>query len=474
MTHLPAGRAVVAPEEEGLDSRALSQALEHSQRLDLHLHSLLIMRRGRLVLDVRLFPFARGQVHGVASVTKSVTATLVGIALRLGYLKRVEQRLLDLLPGRTVAFRDSLKEAITLKDLLTMSSGLACVNQPTEVTLYDMRASPDWIQFALDLPMSDRPGARFVYHSAASHLLSAVVQEATGQSLLDFGRKHLFGPLGFGKVMWAPDPQGYSRGWGHLYLLPEDMAKLGLLYLNDGVWAGERLLPERWVAAATRKQVSALPQEDGYGYLWWIPSTGGYQAAGIGGQSVVVRPDLQLVVVTTGSGRSALTKEWVRNAIVPSVRSSGPLPADAAAVAELRARADALAQPPKRHAVPDLPATAAEVSGRLFNLEANDLSWRQVALSFSTGEPTATLVRDGDELPIGLDGAPRVVAEPRGGGPIALHGEWETSDTFALVYDTISHYRTFRLRLRFAGHTVHIKALEYAFGHEVEFTGSAA
>jgi CubicO group peptidase (beta-lactamase class C family) len=268
-------------------------------------HSVVVVRNGSVVLDARFYPFAGGERHDLASVTKSFTSTLVGIAIDKGYISSVDAHMLDFFPGRVVANLDQRKRAVTVKHLLAMRSGLRCDPGGFEQTLTEMTQSPDWVQFALDLPMAEDPGQTDVYCSPGVHLLSAILQQATGMSALEFGRRHLFGPLGVANVQWPADPQGVNRGWGDLALEPKDVAKLGVLFLNGGTLFGRRVVSPAWVDSATSipegYEYPGWPEGAGRGYLWWLASDG-YSAAGRGGQLVSVYPDEGLVVGLTGGG----------------------------------------------------------------------------------------------------------------------------------------------------------------------------
>ncbi|GAH81313.1 unnamed protein product, partial [marine sediment metagenome] len=211
-----------------------------------------------------------------ASVTKSFTSTLIGIAINEGYIESVAEPVLEFFPERTIANVDANKEGMTLEDLLTMRSGFECINRPTEVTLFQMMGSPDWIQFTLDLPMVETPGRQWVYCSPNPHLLSGIIREVSGMSALEFAEEHLFSPLGISGVDWTYGPGGNNMGWGDIRMTPHDMAKLGYLYLHEGSWDGEQVLPPTWVAAATGPAVSlppGFPMVDYYGYLWYLNSS---------------------------------------------------------------------------------------------------------------------------------------------------------------------------------------------------------
>ena len=155
-------------------------------------------------------------------------------------------------------------------------------------------------QFMIDLPMVEAPGTRFEYCNGASFLLSAILQEQTGMNALKFAEKHLFDPLGISDVNWFSNPQGITIGYGQLYMRPQDMAKIGYLYLNDGLWDGKRIISSQWIKASTRKHIAStlLP---GYGYQWWIVSPGIYTALGYYGQFIMVVPEKNIVAVFTSS-----------------------------------------------------------------------------------------------------------------------------------------------------------------------------
>jgi CubicO group peptidase (beta-lactamase class C family) len=168
-----------------------------------------------------------------------------------------------------------------------------------------MRATEDWAQFALDLPMVQEPGSRFRYCSPNTHLLSAILQQATGMSALEFANQYLFGPLGIQDIYWPADPQGVTHGWGDLCLRPSDMAKLGSLYMNNGQWHGPQVVSKKWVQSALKGYMKGTSKVENYGYGWWIGQPTNepeFLATGNGGQKIKVYPRLKLIVVTTGGG----------------------------------------------------------------------------------------------------------------------------------------------------------------------------
>jgi CubicO group peptidase (beta-lactamase class C family) len=337
------------PEEQGMDSEILADMLMVIQDEDYRIDSLTIVRNGYLILDVAIYPFRPDTKHFIHSCTKSIISALIGIAIDQGKIESVELPLLDFFPSRQVANLDEQKKAMRLEDLLTMSTGFKCRDSYLYrwEGLQEMRASSDWIQFMLDLPMREQPGTRFEYCNGASFLLSAILQESTGLSAEDFAQENLFTPLGISDYHWPANPQGISIGWGELHLKPHDMAKIGYLYLNEGIWEGKQILPAEWIRESTRKHISAT-LEDGYGYQWWVHEAGFYLALGYAGQFIYVLPDKNLVVVFTSDLEERdfyVPQELLIEFIIPSALSSYPLPANPEGEILLQNHIDKLSSP---------------------------------------------------------------------------------------------------------------------------------
>ena len=208
-----------SPEAAGVDSAALVEMFDFVRQNAIPVHSVQIVRHGRLLLDA-YYPYTAGIPHDVASVTKSVTSTLIGLAIQKGFLRDVHQPLLSLFPNRIVPNPDERKQKITLENLLTMQAGWDCGFEAKEARLFEMRRSADWLQFMLDLPMVAQPGTRFAYCSGNPHVLSTVLSQVTATNALEFARRELFEPLGIQDVHWPADPNGNTHGWGDLQLHP--------------------------------------------------------------------------------------------------------------------------------------------------------------------------------------------------------------------------------------------------------------
>ncbi len=305
------------PEEQGMNSSLLGELVDAIEVYSLPLLSYLVIRNGYLILEGYPNPdYNESTLKHVWSITKSFTSALVGIALGAGNLTSLDELVVDFFPDKTIANLDEDKQSITVEHLLTMTAGFewSSVTDP-----FDMMDSPDWIQYVLDKPMADVPGETFNYNSGASHLLSAIVNRTTGIPTQSYADTRLFQPLGISDYEWILDPQGVASGHAGLNITPRDMAKFGFLYLNNGTWDGEQLVPSTWVSASTQVQA---PDED-YGFQWWIdPDYNAYYAFGRDGQYIWVQPENDLIVVFTAS--SGMHLPWIRSFIIPAVLPPEP------------------------------------------------------------------------------------------------------------------------------------------------------
>ncbi|HKS38125.1 MAG TPA: serine hydrolase [Verrucomicrobiae bacterium] len=457
----PAG----APEEVGLDSVPLAEMFDFVRAREIPVHSVQIVRHGRLALDAYFYPYTAGTRHDVASVTKSVTSTLVGLAIEKGFLPDPQQPVMSVLPGRVAANLDARKRKLTFEYLLTMQAGWDCGFEPKEARLFEMRRSTDWLQFMLDLPMIAEPGTRWAYCSGNCHLLSAILTQTTGTNALAFARRELFTPLGIHDVAWPADPRGNNHGWGDLQLHPRDMAKLGQLFLQRGRWGNRQVISEAWIGKATRAHVERTSNADRYGYFWWVKGKdypGMFEAVGRGGQRITVWPAKNLVVVFTGGG---FEPGDLAPFILKSLKSDDKLPADLEAMARLRRRIAEAAQPPSARSVPKLPSIAGLISGKTFNMTTNRLNLSTVSVKFDgSAEAQAELLWDGhrERYRLGLDGVGRFSTNTLVNLPCLTQGQWLDESTFLLQLDLAGGINSYRCNLVFGdqGRKVSVKLSE--------------
>lgn len=286
------------PEDLGIDPAGIARFLNDLERAP-GARAAVVVHRDLIIAEEYWWGSGITLNH-VRSVTKSITSTLVGIAIDRGFIDSIDVRVVDYLPAN---LRPSsvAKDEILLRHLLTHTSGLRW-EENAEFSAWAGSANP--IRFILDRPLVSNPGADFNYSTPATHVLSAVLEEATGIGVEVFADAYLFAPLGISDRRWERDPQGHPFGGHGLELRTEDMAKLGVLFLNRGRWGGEQVVPVDWVRQATAVHIQGNSrwgpvQRVSYGLLWWLVSADDidvYMALGWGGQFVICVPVLDLVV----------------------------------------------------------------------------------------------------------------------------------------------------------------------------------
>ena len=301
------------PQAEKVNSKGIEKYLAAVEKSGQDLHSLMILRNGKVVFQKWLGDNAFNKPHILNSVSKTYTSTAIGFAVNEGLLK-VSDKVISFFPDKLPKEVSPYLKELEVRHLLTMNVGHDI--DPTRV-IRDPESGKDWVEAFLAYPIDHKPGTFYTYNSLATYMLSAIIQKITGERLIDYLYPRLFRPLGIVGATWQESPQGINcGGWG-LYVKTEDMAKLGQFYLNKGLWNEKRLLPESWFDEATSAQVESLPagqkKEDvkmkksnsdwlqGYGYQIWRCRHNAYRADGASGQYIIVIPEKNAVIVTTAN-----------------------------------------------------------------------------------------------------------------------------------------------------------------------------
>jgi len=263
------------------------------------LNSLLVSWRGEQIVE-RYYHGARaGRATNIKSASKTVMSALVGIAVDRGLIASIDEPIAQYFPKLLGADADEKKRAITVGDLLTMRSGLESTSNRNYGSWV---SSSNWVRYALERPIVRDPGARMIYSTGNTHLLSAILTQVSG-STWKFAEEALAQPLGFALPRWPTDPQGIYFGGNDMELTPRQMLAFGELYLNGGRFEGKQVISEAWVRESlTPRTRSWRDTRRLYGYCWWIRELAGFRtfyAWGYGGQFIFVVPDLRTVVVTT-------------------------------------------------------------------------------------------------------------------------------------------------------------------------------
>lgn len=434
-----------APEAQGIAAAAVLQFVEALDRQVHELHSFMLLRHGAVVAEGWWTPYHADDPHALYSVSKSFTATAVGLAVSEGHFS-LSDPVVSFFPEYGIFGRDDFLASMTVEHLLTMTTGQALDSWQIMVE----RADNDWINTFFNVPVVHAPGTRFFYNNGATYLLSAIVQRTTGMNLSEYLQPRLFEPLGIAAAGWERSPQGIAVGAYGLSIRTEDVARFGQLHLQKGRWGEQQILPEDWIAAATAMQVQngnsaeANDSTQGYGYQFWRCRHNAYRASGVFGQYCVVLPDQDAVVAFTAGldifdAQQPLDLIW--ELLLPAMRAH-PLPIDATAQAALTARTGSLAL----SVVAGQPASpaSAEVMGRTYRFDANPLTIETITVfNTQTGwRIQVTTTAGADSFPCGYKNWERgtVTTLFRNSWwsaslrtQVATSGAWTNDDRFSML-----------------------------------------
>jgi len=265
-------------------------------------HSLLIYKDDELLFEKYYNGFNETKLANLKSVTKSITSLLIGVAIDKGMIKNENQKLIEIMPELFDKVSDEKKKEITIRHLLTMSAGFEWNNFGGKWRNgWDNSKEPN--KYLIEkVPLKNNPGEIWNYNSGISHLLSGIIKKCSGINTFEFAKRNLLDPLSIKEIKWEKASDGNERGNSELWLKPKDLAKIGLLMLNDGRWKNKQIISKHWIDKSTKKYFDGFTQIGGYGYHWHTRKFGKYKsylAAGWGGQFLIVIPALNLVVVNT-------------------------------------------------------------------------------------------------------------------------------------------------------------------------------
>lgn len=452
-----------SPEAQGVDSQAIEHFLEAVQAADIELHGLMLYRHGHVIAQGWWAPYRAELPHMQHSLVKSFAATGVGLAVDEGLLS-LDDAVVSFFPEDLPEVVSDNLRAMTVRHLLTMTTGHA-----TGISGGEWRTiTTPWVREFFKEPVVESPGTTFVYSSASSYMLSAIVQKVSGQRLHDFMQPRFFEPLGI-TLDWDLCPHGINPGGNGITCTLSDLVKLGAVHVQGGLWEGQRILSQAWVQEATRAQLTNVKlgsfdgrrvssggadpnntarTREGYGYQWWIGPHDTFYAGGLFGQYTLVFPqhDVVLAINSALRPRTETLLNLVWEHLLPAFGKK-PLPEQPAALARLEKALAALTllTPPARSDSPRV----AQVSGVTYTMAPNEDSVASVSLTFQ-GDVCTFTQRDHRGVHTVRAGLGRAIEEPTSITGNKLHhqyqsqeervsacGVWLDDDTFEMTWSLL-------------------------------------
>jgi len=362
------------PEAEGVSSAGILKFINTVEKSKNELHSFMILRHGKVIAEGWWNPYKPTLRHTLYSASKTFTSTAVGFAISENKLK-LSDKVISFFPRELPDSVSSNLAALTIRDMLIMSDGM----DPEPSSL--VRKSKNWVRAFLATPILNKPGTVFLYNSMGTFMLSAIIQKVTGQKVIDYLKPRLFDPLGIAGMDWEENLMGTNTGGWGLRVKTEDMAKLGQLYLQKGLWNGNQIMPSSWIEEATTAKIIQHPDliqskkdssdwEQGYGYQIWRSRHHSYRADGAFGQYILVWPDLDVVIAIqeeTPNMQDELNIVW--NDLLPAFKKD-KLPEDPKSQAALKAKLSTLALVPESGSLTSLKTNKNLI--KYFILEPNE------------------------------------------------------------------------------------------------------
>ena len=385
------------PESEGVSSKGIIDFLNAVDTGRQEIHSFMFIRHGKVIAEGWWNPYGSEYRHVMFSASKTFTATGIGLAVSENKLK-LSDKVISFFPYSLPDTIGKYMKELTVQNLLTMSVGQEPAPMGAGVT-------DDWIRSFMSLEPVHKPGTVFLYNNMATFMLSAIVQQVTGQTLFEYLKPRIFDPLAIRGIDWDMNPQGINLGMIGLRLRTEDMARFGELLIANGKWKGKQLIPEQWVKEATSFKIESgdpsnkMPKDkndwaQGYCYQMWRGRNNTVRLDGLAGQFVILIPDKDAIVVLTANARNTQEEmNLVHNYLVPAIKSDKAIPEDPSSYAELQKKQANLkiSQDNSKIATSDF---IKKVSGMEFILGNNENNIQSVYFTFNNGECSFALKRD--------------------------------------------------------------------------------
>ncbi|MCU0407870.1 MAG: beta-lactamase family protein [Bacteroidales bacterium] len=384
------------PESQGVSSAGITDFMNAVDTSRTEIHSFMFLRHGKVIAEGWWAPHRPETKHIMFSASKTFAATGIGLALSENRLK-LEDKVVSFFPASVPDTLSDFMNEMTVKDLLIMATGQDAEPRRGQ--------NDDWIRSFLMKDPVDEPGTVFRYNNTATFMLSAIVQQVSGETLYDYLKPRIFDPLGMKNIDWDLNSQGINLGMIGLRLHTEDMAKFGQLLLQKGKWNGKQLIPEVWVAEATTKKIDShggnekMPPEtndwvQGYCYQMWRCRNNGVRLDGLGGQFVLILPDQDAVIALTANAQNTQKElDLVWNHLLTAIKEEGPIAVDSVAYKAMLEKASSLAILPPEPAPVSSPF-AERISGKPAEFDENNYGIKQLTLTFRNDDCLVTFKKD--------------------------------------------------------------------------------
>lgn len=425
------------PEEVGISSSHIQAFLERLEKNRICMHSVMIVRKGKLILEGHYSPLTKDHLHRMFSVTKSLASIAIGLL--------EEEKKLSLDDEIIKYFEDKLPQEgvhpytakTTIRHMLQMTTAQSA-------TTYKQSQDEDWTRTFFTVTPSHLPGKIFSYDTSASHVLGALVERLTGMTLLEYLKVKGFDEIGFSKEAYIlKDPVGVSMGGSGLVAKPTDLLKLGILLLNQGNHQGKQLLPASYLKRAIRSQIDTsikgptVEEKQGYGYQFWRTRNNGFMCYGMGGQFIVCLPDEDLLLVTTadtqpnpGSNQLLFNAFWEEIYEKVSHKPLSTSVADLQALQTKVSQLTLLKEEGERYS-----SLMDTLEGSVYHFPTNEVGLKNISFHFEEKQGTFTYLNETGEhsLPFGL-GEHVCHKFPYYESDTVSHGVWKSENELVLTH----------------------------------------
>jgi CubicO group peptidase (beta-lactamase class C family) len=469
------------PENYGFDSGVLSEMVKDVKAKKLNVNSILIQRNNVTVLNSNFYPQKAEYLHDVASVSKSITSILVGIAIDKGYMESVDQQIIDFFPDQESVFNTDSKKSITIEHLLTMTSGICSDFSQGENMREAIKTSKSPLVDILVSNLSNSPGEKLTYCSPGVQLLSIIIQKSSGMTMEKLAKDYLFKPLNIKHYHFGTDVNGFTNASGDIFLTSSDLAKLGQLILDKGVFNGIQVVSKTWIEQSTTKKV-ARSNGEYYGYLWWLrDDLGGLiEAQGRGGQRLIILPEKKLVLVMYGTG---FDPGQIGEYIVKALKGDKPIEQNIKNYQLLQKEIELAQNPSTENNDVVISPKANEICSKTYKFEQNPIGFEQFTLCAQNPD-SAYIYLDlnieksnevgNRKVPLGLKGKYKISNATRFQTPMAAKAKWVDNNTIVIDYNEFSNAHKYEITVSFQGNKASFSIKDEAeYGNETKLVAES-